>query len=145
NFFGAQTLHHLIITRDTTVLKPQGLQIIPISPTTNRVVWLPSGEGDLRVAEIYRRPAGGGSAVLIGSAAAPLTFFDDTNVLPGTNFCYKIQAIDDLGNQSAFSDEVCPVRFGAGGAGDFSRTGGSVAPGNITSSQVADTVLVTPI
>jgi RHS repeat-associated protein len=140
---GAKTQEHLNVTKDTLVPKPLGLIAVSISSDTNRLVWLPSGGSIVRTT-ISRVPSSGGTAAQIGSVLAPVTTFDDTNFPTGTNFCYKIQAVDDLGNLSPFSDEACPKQFGSGGAGDLSETGGSIDSASQTSSAVSPTVLAPP-
>jgi RHS repeat-associated protein len=149
NRSGVQIVASLILTRDTTVLQPLGLQVLAVAPTTNQLTWLSSGESDLTYTRIYRRTNGVSTTndVLIGTVPAPLTAFDDSNAVPGLTFCYKIQAIDDLGNQSAFSVEVCPAAYGVGFGSGLELTGGCIDPAGNTSTNVAPTVLVpaTPI
>ena len=87
---GAQTVEHLVIDRDTTVLQPLGLQVLPLSPSTNQLTWLPSGESDLAFTSIYWFTNGASvrTGALIGTAPAPSTLFYDTKVVPGVSFCY---------------------------------------------------------
>ncbi|HUD46736.1 MAG TPA: RHS repeat-associated core domain-containing protein [Candidatus Baltobacteraceae bacterium] len=149
NASGAQTVENLIIDRDTTVHQPQGLQVLALAINTNQITWLPSGESDLTFTRINRRTnsVSDTDEVLIGVVPAPSTLFNDTNLPPGVTFCYKIQSVDNLGNQSPFSEEVCAVAFGVGFGGGLGLTGGSVDPSGNTSSSVEATSLtpVTPI
>lgn len=142
---GARTVQTLVVNRDTSALQPMGLQVLPNSSSTNEILWLAAGESDLDYTRIYRRSnrASSTNETLIGTVPAPATRFLDTNIA-GTAFCYKIQTVDTLGNQSAFSDEVCPGTSGAGGSGAFYPAGGSIGPGNIRSSPIASTALSVP-
>ena len=71
--------------------------------TGARITWAASPESDVATYRVYRRTAGAGSYLLIGSTAVATRTFTDPGLKPGTQYQYQIAALDTAGNSSAMS------------------------------------------
>jgi hypothetical protein len=84
----------------TAPTTPTGLVASPVSSTRIDLVWEPSAD-NVRVTGymVYR------NGIQFDLAAA--TSSSDMNLIPSTQYCYAVSAIDSAGNQSAKSQQVC--------------------------------------
>ena len=70
--------------------------------------------------QIERKPASGGTFAAVGTPTAGETFFEDTNLTPGSSYTYRLAAMSG-GTPSEYSDEstvtvvIHPVFFSAAG------------------------------
>jgi RHS repeat-associated protein len=112
---GNTTSRDVVIVRDTSTLPPGPVSIIPNSPSVVRIEWRFSGEPDLARHLVERRDASSTPASYQEIAVVPMPamYYEDTSAAGGPH-CYRIRSADDLGNLGPYSDEVCPVGFGAG-------------------------------
>ena len=90
----------------------------PVTPTSltaaagNRQVtlrWSPNTEVDLQRYNIYRgtsSPAATLIHLVVGNATLPDTFYVDGALTNGQTYFYRITAVDSVGNESGFSNEV---------------------------------------
>ncbi|MEE9167618.1 MAG: Ig-like domain-containing protein [Candidatus Neomarinimicrobiota bacterium] len=96
-----------IIYDGTAPANPQNLTI---SHGNGQVTlqWIPNTESDLHKYNIYRSTSSP-AATLIDSiigGSPPDTFYVDTGLDKGTTYYYRITALDNVGNESDFSNEV---------------------------------------
>jgi hypothetical protein len=98
---------------DTTPPLPvTGLVVTPKSDCV-RLDWYDSPEADFAHYRVYRARMPGGvfAPVQVGSSTP---MFEDQMLVPGREYSYRVTAVDEEDNESAFSDEV-RVRIPHGG------------------------------
>ncbi len=83
---------------------PQNLAAKEIGNTTLAVSWQPSPGDDILGYDVYRGPAG---AVDTKIATTIANGYTDIELTPGTQYCYRVKAIDAAFNRSELSDESC--------------------------------------
>lgn len=132
----------LAVERDTTTLAPEGLAVMPSTPTGMRLQWEASGETDLVETQVERRSGGVlASWSPLGAVPAPDLSFVDASAAAGSG-CYRLRTRDDLGNVGPYSRELCPGSGGAGGGGGLQ--GGSFGAGGSSGDSLSGTSLTAP-
>jgi len=82
---------------------PNGIAITAVSPLEIKVSWKPSADdsGKIKDYKIYKN----GKFL----ATTDKTFASDKNLTPKVKFCFRVSAVDETGNESAQSTEVCAI------------------------------------
>ena len=82
---------------------PNGIAITAVSSSEIKVSWKPSADdsGKIKNYKIYRN----GKYL----AATDKTAMSDKNLTPKVKFCFRVSAVDEAGNESAHSTEVCAI------------------------------------
>ena len=121
---GNVAMETLRVIRDNTAKKPGPLTANPVAASTMRLEWPFSGETDLVEHRIERRPANAPNPATawqqIARTPVPAMFHEDAAIAEPS--CYRLKSIDNFANESSYSDEVCPVAFGAGIANRVGRS-----------------------
>jgi fibronectin type 3 domain-containing protein len=85
---------------------PTDLLALPdINPETLELIWGPSTSDDVMGYNIYRSLSSGGPYEKIATIG-PVTYYTDTNLQNGTRYFYRVNAFDEVPNNSSFSNEV---------------------------------------
>jgi len=91
--------------RDTfPPVAPTGLAAIP-GPGSNDLSWEANRDADLAGYFVYRR-SGGGAETRLTAEPVPSPAFRDTTAAQGTEYRYRVTAVDASGNESKPSGEV---------------------------------------
>lgn len=128
---------HTSATDATVPSAPTGLVAAQGTGRSIRVQWHPVSDTDLAYYEIQRSDAGGAYFTVGSMPANPSTgdiFYVNSGYTYGTNYAFKVRAVDRAGNASAYSSAV-NVTPAANVASPDITTGG-VATGNIADSGV---------
>jgi Fibronectin type III domain len=100
----------IVVSRDTTAPSvPTGLAGTPVSQSQINLSWNSStdtGGSQLKGYIIYR----GGTFL---SGPQPSTTFQDRDLAPGTQYAYRVSAVDNAGNESGQSTQVLVTTQGA--------------------------------
>ncbi len=82
---------------------PNGIAITAVSSSEIKVSWKPSADdsGKIKNYKIYKN----GKYL----AATDKTEMSDKSLTPKVKFCFRVSAVDDAGNESAQSTEVCAI------------------------------------
>ena len=95
---------------DTTApAAPTDLTVTGFSPTHIGLAWdsHPDTDGDLAGFEVLRSPAGAGTFAVVATLFDPAaTSYDDTSVVAGESYDYRLVAFDESTNRSAPSNTV---------------------------------------
>ena len=76
------------------------------------LTWSPNSDPDLAGYKVYRKTSAGAPYTTpIGTIRGNITTFHSTNLQKGTTYYYVVTAFDQLGNESAFSNEVSQSIF----------------------------------
>lgn len=99
----------LSIEQDT--IAPQAPISVQLDPSLTfiEVTWQHADISDVALFEVQR---GIGNATPTDLTSVPSTFFTDTNLQSGTQYCYQIVAADSAGNQSVASQLACATTGG---------------------------------
>lgn len=89
------------------LLVPQNLRTINLNSKTIRLVWVDNNTNETQTL-IERRSATSLTYAVIGSAQADETQFDDTDVIFGLTYYYRIRVTDNV-NYSGYTNEVSAV------------------------------------
>ena len=83
---------------------PQGITVVP---GVGRVflTWNENRERDLAGYHVYRSPKSGGGYVRLTEQIVKRTTYSDETVKPGMTYYYVLTAVDNSGNESAYSRE----------------------------------------
>jgi chitodextrinase len=84
-------------------MAPVGISITAVSSSEIKVSWKPSTDdsGKIKVYKVYRN----GQYL----ADTDATSASDKTLTPKVKFCYRISAVDEAGNESIQSTEVCAM------------------------------------
>lgn len=82
---------------------PTGLSITAVSSSEVRVAWKPSADdsGKVKNYKVYRN----GQFL----ATTKKTSVSDKTLTPRVKFCFRVSAVDEAGNESSQSTEVCAI------------------------------------
>lgn len=82
---------------------PNGIAITAVSSSEIKVSWKPSADdsGKIKNYKIYKN----GQYL----ATTDKTAMSDKGLSPKVKFCFRVSAVDDAGNESAQSNEVCAI------------------------------------
>lgn len=86
------------------LLVPQNLRTINLNSKTIRLVWVDNNSNETQTL-IERRSASSVTYSVIGSAQADATQYDDTDVIFGLTYYYRIRVTDNI-NFSGYTNEV---------------------------------------
>lgn len=104
--YGGGSAHSFTSAADTSApADPTGVAALA-TPVSVHVSWDANGEGDFSHYEIQRKPDGGAYSDL---ATCNLTFFIDNTVSIGTNYWYRVRAVDTSGNASNYVEIASAV------------------------------------
>jgi large repetitive protein len=93
---------------------PVGLTATAITDTRILVQWQPSANASKY--NVFQSQAGGPFTAR-GVAVAPSTEFLDVNLLPATQYCYRVSTVFTDGGESAQSGQVCATTPATGAGG----------------------------
>lgn len=90
---------------------PLGLEAVVVpaanaGPASVELTWAINSEADLAGYNVYRSEAADTPGQKLNGAPLSAPTFHDMSVLPGTNYFYRVGAIDRSGNESALSPAV---------------------------------------
>jgi chitodextrinase len=82
---------------------PNGISITAVSSSEIKVSWKPSADefGKIKNYKVYRN----GKYL----ATTESTSASDKTLTPNAKFCFRVSAVDEAGNESAQSTEVCAI------------------------------------
>jgi hypothetical protein len=100
-----------VVTPPPTPSLPGNLTVTT-SGTTNTLAWIPSQEqGGTVTGYVVQSCQGAGCSnfVTITTPEVVGSSYSDLNVNPSTSYTYRVQAVDELSNQSPFSNVAAVV------------------------------------
>ena len=115
---------------------PTRVNAVEITPSRVELQWSQSAIGDVVAFNIYRGVAGQTIELLIKSTSTGVI---DPSVSGGTNYCYRISALDASGNESELSELLCVDT-----AGDAISSSGSSGTLNVPNTDAVSCTAVLP-
>jgi len=92
---------------------PKGLAAAAVSSSQIDLTWTANTESDLNRYNVYRSNSSGGSYTRIGQASKSTSpKYSDTGLQEATTYYYVVAAVDNSGNQSAYSGQASATTEG---------------------------------
>jgi hypothetical protein len=107
NVIGAGVCNIVVVQRVTNAVLNQTCLVPP--PHSVSLNWTASTSSNVIGYNVYRGIVAGGPYFQLNSSALVVTSFTDTAVQPGQTYFYVTTAIDNNGNESAYSNQAQAV------------------------------------